>query len=360
MTETQTTETNAAEETELEVRKRELLRFRSSSYIGIWVATGALFILCAIFASDSMSAVSLNAMIPFAALLAIVSIGQTLVIQQRGIDLSVPGMITFVGMSFVTFVEKSGASTIVALLVMLGVAALFGLANGLIITRINVTPLITTLAMNALLVGAMYGYTNGVASSAPDGLSAFTNDKLLGVSVMAWIAVGLMLVVGFISMQTPIGRRFVAVGANPAAARALGVRVDAYIVGSYVLAAMFFAFAGVLLTGYIKTPTPLLGEPYLFLSVIAVVIGGTSVAGGRGSVSASVVAALFLTQLAAAGRALGAPASTQQLIQAIAMTGAVGLGALIVARKARNKSIPDGPPSPPAAAPGTPAVAAGD
>jgi ribose transport system permease protein len=336
MTETQTTETNAAEETELEVRKRELLRFRSSSYIGIWVATGALFILCAIFASDSMSAVSLNAMIPFAALLAIVSIGQTLVIQQRGIDLSVPGMITFVGMSFVTFVEKSGASTIVALLVMLGVAALFGLANGLIITRINVTPLITTLAMNALLVGAMYGYTNGVASSAPDGLSAFTNDKLLGVSVMAWIAVGLMLVVGFISMQTPIGRRFVAVGANPAAARALGV----------------------LLTGYIKTPTPLLGEPYLFLSVIAVVIGGTSVAGGRGSVSASVVAALFLTQLAAAGRALGAPASTQQLIQAIAMTGAVGLGALIVARKARNKGIPDGPPS--AAAPGTPAVAAGD
>jgi ribose transport system permease protein len=308
----------------------------SGPYVSIWVATAALFVLCAIFVPKSMTAQSLNAMIPFFGILAIVAVGQTLIIQQRGIDLSVPGTMTLTGMAFVTFVDRNGASIVLAILVMLAVGALVGLANGLIIARINVTPLITTLAMNSVLLGAMFSYTKGVGTSATDGFQSFAADKLLGISLLAWIAVALALAVGFVSMQTKIGRRFVAVGANPAAARALGVRVNRYIIGAYVIGGMMFAFAAVLLTGYIQTPTPRLGDPYLFQSVMAVVIGGTSVAGGRGSVTASLVAALFLTQLGQVVLTLGAASSVQGLVQAIAMAAAVGFAALVASRRGRG------------------------
>jgi ribose transport system permease protein len=317
--------------------KRGLTLDVSSPYFSIWVATAALFALCAVFVPESMTSQSLNAMIPFAAILAIVAIGQTLVIQQRGIDLSVAALMSLAGMAFVTYVDRNEPSILVAILVMLAVGAVVGLANGLIITRVNVTPLITTLAMNALVFGAMYSYTKGVGSSAPEGFSSFTGDELLGISVLAWLAIALALAVGFVSTRTTIGRRFVAVGSSPAAARALGVHVNRYIIAAYVIGSMLFVVAAVLLAGYIQTPTPLMGEPYLFQSVMAVVIGGTSVAGGKGSVAASVVAAVFLTQLGQVVRTLGAAPSVQGLVQALALTAAVAFAAFLATRRARTK-----------------------
>lgn len=305
----------------------------SGPYASIWVATAALFALCAIFVPKAVTAQSLNAMIPFFAILAIVALGQTLIIQQRGIDLSVPGLMTLVGMAFVTLADRSDLPIPVVVAIMVAIGALVGLVNGLIIVRVNVTPLITTLAMNTLLLGAMYSYTKGVGASADDGFQRFTADKLLGVSVLAWIAVALAALVGFVSLRTALGRRFVAVGANPAAARALGIHVNRYVIGAYVIGGMGFAFAAVLLAGYIQTPTPRLGEPYLFQSVMAVVIGGTSVAGGRGSVTASLVAALFLSQLGQIVLTLGAAPSVQGLVQAVAMAAAVGFAALVAARR---------------------------
>jgi ribose transport system permease protein len=321
-------------------RARELRARLAGPYTSIWIAAAALFLLCAIFVPKAMKAQSLNAMIPFFAILAIVAVGQTLIIQQRGIDLSVPGLMTLTGMAFVTLVDRNDLSIPVAVLIMVAIGALVGLANGLIIVRVNVTPLITTLAMNTLLLGAMYSYTKGVGTSATDGFQRFTADKLLGISVLAWIAILLAALVGFVSMRTPIGRRFVAVGANPAAARALGIHVNRYVIGAYVIGGMLFAFAAVLLAGYIQTPTPRLGDPYLFQSVMAVVIGGTSVAGGRGSVTASLVAALFLSQLGQVVLTLGAAPSVQGLVQAVAMAAAVGFAALVAARRSASAPVP--------------------
>jgi ribose transport system permease protein len=327
-------ESGAGEHVPPQPARRQLRRIRPTGpYASIWIATLVLFVLSWILVPKSMTAQSLNAMIPFWALLAIIAIGQTLVIQQRGIDLSVPGMVTLSAMVFVAFVDRNHTSIVVGLVVVVAVAALAGLLNGLIITKVNVTPLITTLAVNALLVGAMFSYTHGVPSSAPPGLQSFTGSTLLGISVLAWIAVGFALIVAFVVNRTKTGRRFVAVGASPAAARALGIRVDAYTIGAYVFGAICFAVAAVLLAGYTQTPTSSLGNPYLFQSVMAVVIGGTSVAGGRGSVLASVVAALFLTQLGQVVLTLGAASSIQLLVQAVAMAVAMGAAALVASRR---------------------------
>lgn len=309
-------------------------RLAAGPYAGILIATVLLFVLSAILVPQSMTAQSLGAMLPAWAVLAIMAAGQTLVIQQRGIDLSVPGTVTLVAMSVTTFLDRSAAPVLVGLLFALVIGALVGLLNGFVTTRIHVTPLITTLAVNALLLGAMFSYTGGVPTAAPAGLQGFSGSAPLGVSTLAWVALVVVLAVAFVAGRTVLGRRFVAVGANPAAARALGLPAERYVVGAYMAAGLLFAFAAFLLVGYTQNPSPTLGNPYLFQTVMAVVIGGTSVAGGKGSVLASVVAALFLTQLGQVVLSFGAGPATQLLVQAGAMAVALAVAAIVERRGA--------------------------
>jgi ribose transport system permease protein len=308
------------------------------SYAAIWIATAVLFTLSAVLVPRSVGPQSIQAMLPFWAVLAIMAAGQTLVIQQRGIDLSVPGTVSLAAMGFTVLVERSGAPVAAGLVAALLAGALVGLLNGLITTRVHVTPLITTLAMNALLVGVMFTCTGGVGTAAPAGLQAFAAGSMLGIPVLAWAAVVVVALVAAVAARSVAGRRFVAVGANPDAARALGLHADRYVVGAYVLAGALFALGAVLLVGYVQNPSPTLGEPYLFQTVMAVVIGGTSVAGGRGSVVASAVAALFLTQLGQVVLTLGAGAAVQLLVQAGAMALALA-GAAHLERR-RTSRVP--------------------
>ncbi len=304
----------------------------SGPHTGIVLATVALFALSAVLVPKSLSTVSLGAMLPFWGVLAIMSAGQTLVIQQRGIDLSVPGTVSLVGMSVTVFIDRTDAPVLAGVVSALILGGVIGFVNGMITTRIHVTPLITTLAVSALLIGAMFSYTGGVGTAAPSSLQAFAAASPLGISSLAWVALAVVLLVAGISTRTVVGRRFVAVGANPAAAQALGLRADNYIVGAYVAAGVLFAFASVLLAGFTQNPSPTMGNPYLFQTVMAVVIGGTSVTGGRGSVVASAVAALFLTQLDQVVLTFGAGPALQSLTQAGAMALAVA-GAALIQRK---------------------------
>jgi ribose transport system permease protein len=119
------------------------------------------------------------------------------------------------------------------------------------------------------------------------------------------------------------GRRFVAVGANPAAAAAAGIPVLRYQVGTYAVAAVCFAVAGMLFTGFIGSASQTAGNDYLLPAIAAVVVGGTPFTGGRGSVIASGVAALFMVQLGQMVLALGAGTAVQLLVQALAIILAV-------------------------------------
>jgi ribose transport system permease protein len=208
-------------------------------------------------------------------------------------------------------------------------ATVIGLVNGGLVTKFGITPLIATLAVNSLIVGATLSYTHGIPSAAaPDALQRFATSKLLGISTLAWVAVVVALALTAIVRSTVPGRRFVAVGANPAAARAAGVEVDRYVIAAYVAGSLCFATAAVLLIGYLGSATVRIGDDYLFPTIAAVVVGGTSFAGGRGNIVSSAVAALFLTQLVQMLLTLGAPSSTQYLAQAGAIAAAAALRSL--------------------------------
>jgi ribose transport system permease protein len=295
---------------------RTVTRLRPPRYSAIWVATALMFAISPLLASNSLHSSALLSMLPFASMLAIAAIGQTLVIQQRGLDLTVPGMIL---LSTVILTQHAGGANgglPVALLLVVLACVASGLVSGLAITQFGITPLVATLGVNALLLGTVYQLTGGQATaSSPPGLATFAAQKTLGIPNTALIAVIAVVVIATLIRATVPGRRFVAIGASPAAARAAGIRVNRYVVTTYVLASLTYGAAGILITGYLITPGLSAGQTYLLPTIAAVVLGGTSLAGGTGSVVATALGALFLTQLQQVLTANGAAQSIEYIIQ---------------------------------------------
>ena len=289
-----------------------------SEFTWIWVGTAALFAISAIIAPGTVTGGSLLAMLPFAGILAIVATGQTVVIQQRGLDMSAAGLVSLAGLLAALFGDRSG-SMLVGVAGALCAGIVVGLVNGLLTARMNITPLIATLAVNALLIGGIRTISGDAAISAPPAVQKFSHGNLLGLPYSVWLALVFVGFAAFMTRSTAIGRRFVAVGINPRAATAAGIPVLRYQIGVYGVSAACFSVAGILLAGFIGSAAPTAGNDYLLPSIAAVVLGGTPFTGGRGSVVASAVAALFLAQLSQLVLALGASSAVQLLVIALAI-----------------------------------------
>jgi ribose transport system permease protein len=202
---------------------------------------------------------------------------------------------------------------------------LVGAVNGLLVTRVNITPIVATLATNALIIGAVREISKGAPLTAPKVLKVFATERLFGIPYSVLVAVAFIAAVAIVTNHTVHGRRFVAVGVSPKAAIAAGIVAERYQVGAYALAGLCFAVAGMLLAGFIGNASHLAGVDYLLPGVAAVVVGGTPFTGGRGSVVASGIAALFITQLGQLVLSFGASPAVQLLVQALAIVLATGI-----------------------------------
>jgi ribose transport system permease protein len=325
-----------------------MTRWLRSAFFPIWPATVLLILLSPLLARGALSESAVIGMVPFAAILAVASVGQTLVIQQRGLDLSLPGMLSLATV-IVTKVPAGDPSLLpLALILVMAASVAAGLLNGLAITRFRITPLVATLGVNAVLVGTVLALTSGTSTASSSmALSSFALARTFGVPNTALVAILLIAVVTVVVNASVIGRRFVAVGANPTAAYAAGIPVSRYLIATYVAAGCAYGLAGVLLTGFLGIPGPLPGDNYLLPSIAAVVLGGTSLAGGAGSVAATAAGAVFLTQLGLLVRAMGAPASVQLIISGaiIALGMALRLvpwRRLLASAALRRHSVPEG------------------
>ena len=318
-----------------------MARWRRSA--GIWVATGLIFALSAIFQPKSLGGSALAALWPFAAVLILAAVGQTLVVQQRGIDLSVPGFISLTVVLVTHIPNGNGSKLGPAIALAYAICLAAGLVNGLLVTRVGITPIVQTLGMNAVLYGIDLGVSQGTPTQTTEALQSFTNASLAGIPLPMVIAAVLVIVIGFTTKRTVFGRRFEASGANAAAGRAAGLRGNRYQIAAYLGAALLYCTAGVLLAGIVSQPDPFQGNNYLLPSVAAVALGGTSLLGGVGSVVASAVGALFLSQLQQFVLATGASAAVQNLVQAGALALAVTVygvrpGRLLARARARART----------------------
>lgn len=298
-------------------------RLRTDRFAPIWLMTIVLFLVSPLIASGSLSGSALTGMLPFAGVMAIAALGQTLVIAHGGIDLSVPGAMAIAAV-FITKVAQNTEIPIGAC-VLLGICAgaASGLVIGIAVVRFSVAAFVASLAVNSLLIGFVLVLSDGFPGTADPSISSFAVSSVLGIPTIVLLALVLVAVAHLVLRQGVVGRRFIAIGAGVPAARVLGLRTSLGGVGAYVLAGVAYATAGMLLAAYLRTPDLQLGASYQLTTIAAVVLGGTLLRGGVASIAATGVAALFLTQLGQVVLAAGASTAMQLLVQAVVLAVAV-------------------------------------
>jgi len=305
--------------------RASLLQRTPRGLITVIVAVIALFIVSAIFAPSSVTRGPLLGMLPFAAVLAIVALGQTLVVQQGGIDISIMGAVSLTVVIATHGPSGDDSKVVPSLLVALVVLILAGLVNGVLIGRIGLNPIIATLGMNAILYAVVIAYSAGIPTMNTGLLESVAAGITFGIPNAVYWAVLATVIVTVAVKRTVAGRRFEAIGANPMAAWAAGLRVKNQQMSAYVWAMVLYWLGGTLLAGILKQPTVYQGDGYLLPSVAAVVLGGTSLLGGRGFPVATALGALFLSQLSNFALGLGVSFAFRTMVEAIALIVGVGL-----------------------------------
>jgi ribose transport system permease protein len=217
---------------------------------------------------------------------ALVALGMTLVIMTGGIDLSVGGVALLGG---VVAAQQSGHGFVLATLAGLGVGTAAGLVNAFLVTRLRLQPFIVTLAMLLEargLAGQLSGDA-GVTADASSGFQGLASWSLLGLPVAALVVVLLYLLVASVVRWTPFGRQVLAVGGNEDASRLMGLRVDLVKGAVYVISGALAGLAGVFLASQTGSVATGAGLGWELSAIAAVVVGGTLLTGGVGSVLAT-------------------------------------------------------------------------
>jgi len=276
-----------------------------------------LFLLGGLIRPALLSVDSLIGTATFAMILAVASFGQTFAVIQGAIDLSVPNTISFAGLSFLTWSGTIGPVAGFVAAVLSGVV--IGVLNGLIVTKLGLTPIVTTIAMNGLLFGVvLLSFKNSELTEIPAFITAATANKvdILGIAVPAVLLLGLVLLVmlQLVLAYTGWGRSLFVVGSAADTARLAGLPVDRIRIVGFALSGALAALAGTVVVGFYGQALANMGDPYLLGSVAAVVVGGASIFGGRGSVVGTFGGALVLGQVATLVDVANLGANIQQLI----------------------------------------------
>ncbi len=263
--------------------------------ITVWIAPGYL------------KAPQIGSLLQLASILGIAAVGQTLVILVGGIDLSVGAVVTMTNLMAAAIIANRNAALPIALIVVLGIGALVGLGNGLLIQYLKVPDLVATLATMTIVVGVGLLFTQGSPKghSSP-ALNALVTQRFLGVltgGVVIWAIVSAIVI---IFLRSSTGGRYVyAVGLNREASRYAAVPVTRTVILLYVASGLTAALAGFLLTGYTGSAYLASGDSYQMQTIAAVILGGTSMFGGRGGYGGTIIGVLITVLLVSALRVVG-------------------------------------------------------
>lgn len=260
-----------------------------------------LFALTSLLSPGFASPVHVANLIVIGSFVGLAALGQTLVIIGGGLDLSIPWVMSAGGILVSVWTISSHSPNPWAIMgVVIAIGAGIGLVNGLGVTRLNIPPIIMTLAVGGILEGIFLNVSQGsISPTAPKLMVGMATDKFADVPLLAIIWTVLALVTWVILAHTTYGRRLYSVGTNAIASRLAGIAVGRVRLITYVLSGGMAAVAGMLLAGYIGTAYLDMGSSYQFASIAAVAIGGASILGGNGTYWGTIAGALLLTVIAA-------------------------------------------------------------
>lgn len=234
-----------------------------------------------------------------------IATGMTLVVLTAGIDLSVGSVLALCGAVAAGLLKNGialqatdtyiGFTVLGVILVAIIVGAVLGWFNGFVITKFNVPPFVATLAMLTIARGFTMLYTKGQPISNLGAKFTFIGaGSFLGIPVPVWIALVVVLIAAFITRQTRLGRYIYAIGGNETAARFSGINIPTVKMMVYALAGAMAAIGGIIVTSRLDSAQPNAGSSYELDAIAAVVIGGTSLSGGRGTIWGTVMGAIII------------------------------------------------------------------
>ncbi|MDF3625504.1 ABC transporter permease [Acetobacteraceae bacterium LMG 32668] len=261
---------------------------------------------------------------------AIISVGMTFAILTGGIDLSVGATMAFIG-TLTAGLLASGVPGIVAIAAGIGTGMIFGLGNGLCIARLHMPPIIVTLASMSIARGLGLIYTNGYPiTGLPDWFSFLGRGSVLGIQTPVLITILTYAIAYILLQRMPIGRYILAIGGNEDAVRLSGIDARRYKIIVYLISGVTAAIAGILLSSRLMSGQPNAGMGFELDAIAAVVLGGTAISGGRGSIIGTLVGALLLGVLNNGLNLMNVSPYVQNVIK-----GAIILLAIFISRQTR-------------------------
>lgn len=309
------------------VAARMMRLLTAQRYFAVSLLLIALFAVFSVTQERFLTTANVQALLTRVAILWVVSIGLTFVMLSGGFDLSVGSMLALAGIALGSFVNDLGMTTPVAVVAALAFGALLGGGiNGILIGRFGMPFLVVTLGTLILFRGALnlWSETRTTQVLSPL-LESIAFDQFLGIPLPVWIMLGMFLIALYVQRYTYFGRDIYAVGGNADAARLSGIKVTRTIIAVYAISGFFAAIGGVLQVARIGAASPQVGEAIIFEATAAVLLGGTSFAGGVGGVGGTVVGVLFLATLQNGLAVSGAQPFWQQII-----TGSILLVAVLL------------------------------
>ena len=304
---------------------------RRSSILG---PLAALLLAILFFSSQTdrfLTGTNLSLVVQQVMVVGALAIGQTLVILTAGIDLSC-GMVMALSQVLMTdLAVNRGVAPLLAILLGMAVALGFGFLNGLLVTTVRLPAFIVTLGTFNIAFAAMIIYTTQTVTGLPDIMTALGNTFKIGTTAITYGSVLLFilyLIMWFVLRSTIFGRYVYAVGDNPEAARLAGIPTTRLLIGVYMLAAFFYGIAALFFIARTGVGDPRAGENLNLEAITAVVLGGTSLFGGRGNILGTLIGAVTVGVFRNGLQLMGVPSIYQVLITGVLVILAVSIDQL--------------------------------
>ncbi|MHC4546345.1 MAG: ABC transporter permease [Planctomycetota bacterium] len=295
---------------------------------GIYIAFIAVIVILSIISPSFLTWRNLLNIVRQSSIHGVMAVGMTFVILTAGIDLSVGSVLALTGVLCASF-EHAGLPVVLIVIATLGIGAFIGSVNGLIITKGKVTPFVVTLGMMSVARGLAHIYTDGQPISGfGDGFRYVGASDFLGVPVPIIIFVLTLLIAAVVLRDTRLGRYTYAIGGNEEAVRLSGINVDRFKITAYAISGLTAALGAIILTSRLNAGESIAGMGYELDVIASVVIGGTSLMGGRGSVWGTFIGALLIGTINNGMNLLTIPSYWQLVVKGSIIVGAALLDRL--------------------------------
>ncbi len=299
----------------------------------VWAILGLVLIYGFFVIPDFWRWDNLSSVMRQAIPLALVAMGQTLVILTGGIDISVAVVLSLSNTMAMGLMNGSEDAVIYALILPVLAGAAIGLVNGVIVTRVRVPAFIMTLGTASVVQGIVFSYTNYDTYGRPaESVSNIGFATWGPLPALVWLFIPVLLLALVIQNRTRPARHLYAVGGDEESARLAGVRIDRIKIGAYVACSSLAALAGIVLTTRTGGGEPLAGVGYDWDSIAAVVIGGTALRGGKGGIAGTIVAVLLLATVDNAMNLSDVSSFWQSLVKGTIVMVAVVTAAVVALR----------------------------